>query len=225
MFESSWPQSLLTSTAVAPVGKSAIVANGEINDYTAIGGALRSFSMVVAADGGLRHCQQMGIVPSLIVGDLDSVSPSLLEGYAEVPKKTFPPNKDKTDMELAIEEVLGMGGETVGLFGALGGRIDHTLYNVYLLQRYPGKVFIETEREILSVIDKEAAVASFPGQTVSLLPLGGAVTGITTRGLKWELSDARFDKSWMSLSNICLGDAFRVEISEGSLLCCQTKSL
>ena len=206
-----------------PPKKVAIVANGAIHDYEKMGALVKTFPYVVAADGGVHNCHEMGILPDLIVGDFDSTSSELLREYAHVPQKKFSANKDKTDLELALEEVLFPETEKIVIFGALEKRLDHSLYNAHLLQRSPGKIFIESEWETLYVIHEEAEVSCSPGQVISLIPLGGAVTGVTTKGLKWELKEASFDKNFMSLSNICLSDSFHVAVQEGDILCCLCK--
>jgi len=201
----------------------ALIANGPINNLKEVSKRLSQYDSIIAVDGGLNTCHSMGIVPDLIIGDMDSVSPTILDKFPEIPKKIFPPEKDKTDLELAIEEVLPLEPEKITLFGALRNRTDHSLYNLHLLRRHPILLEIETENETMVVITNERTFSCQSGQTVSLIPIGGPVHGVTTKGLKWELHNATLDQDFMSISNVCLQDKFYVSITQGDLLCCLMK--
>ena len=196
----------------------ALVANGEIVSYAKIKILLSTFKKIIAVDGGLNHCEKMGIEPSLIVGDFDSVSDQTLKKYADVPLRKYPAEKDESDLELAINEMLDQGVDSLALFGVLGKRIDHLLYTLHLVARHPSRLMIQSEEETIFCLQKQNHVAAFPGQTISLIPLG-QVTGVTTEGLQWEVHNAAFNKHFMSLSNICLGNSFKVNMQSGDLLC------
>ena len=85
--------------------------------------------LILAADGGYRHCQAAGLRPDLLLGDLDSLEtpPQAL------PVQTFPAEKDDTDTMLAVKYALAQGCTTVHLYGCTGGRLDHTLANLQTL--------------------------------------------------------------------------------------------
>jgi thiamine pyrophosphokinase len=200
---------------------SALIANGVIEDYSCISSLMKNYSYYVAVDGGLMHCEKMAITPDLIIGDLDSVLPNTLSRYKDIPTLRYPIEKDETDLELAILNVLEHS-KKITLFGALGNRTDHSLYNLHLLRRYPKKVFIETEHETIFAITNKTILSTKEGQTISFIPLGKA-SDITSIGLKWELKNAIFEKNFMSISNICLGDEVEVDVREGDLICCLQK--
>ncbi len=199
----------------------ALIANGAIHDYPFITRLLRTYERYIAVDGGLIHCHQMHIRPHLIIGDFDSIPAELLHLYEDVPLEKHSVDKDQSDMELAIVAGKIPTAEKIGMFGALEKRTDHTLGNLHLMCRDPHILTIETERETLFAIPKHSKriVACQPGQTVSLIPLGD-VTNVTTRGLKWELTAATLNCSWMSLSNVCLENTFEITIGQGHLICC-----
>jgi thiamine pyrophosphokinase len=134
--------------------KCALVANGSIEDLHSIRKLIRTYDQVIAVDGGVGHCYAMGVVPSLIVGDLDSASSDLLSLFPDVPKQRYPVDKDETDLEIAIIEALKRGALAVTVFGATGNRVDHTLGNLFLLLKYPEKVKLETETEMIYAIEK-----------------------------------------------------------------------
>ena len=86
--------------------------------------------VVLAADGGYRHCQTAGITPDLLLGDFDSLGSQRPDN---IPTHTFPVEKDDTDTMLAIRYGLEQGYQTFHLYGGTGGRMDHTLANLQAL--------------------------------------------------------------------------------------------
>ena len=96
---------------------------------------LQEDDFLVAVDGGLRHLLAINRQPHLLIGDLDSVTPEQLEALSSggVEIQRFPVEKDETDLELALLETTRRGYKTIILVGALGGRIDQMLANLYLL--------------------------------------------------------------------------------------------
>lgn len=197
----------------------ALVANGEIIHDQKLHPLLKNHTLIIAVDGGLKHCDRMGLTPGMIVGDLDSVSSELLEKYRQVPILRYPIKKDETDIELAVKEALKLSPDSVTLFGALGNRTDHTLSNLYLASRYPDLMKIQTEWETILFIKGRRFIPSFPGQVVSIFPIGSPTRGITTQGLEWDVQEAVFDQNYMSQSNVCLGGGFDISIKEGTLMC------
>ena len=198
----------------------AIICNAPIENISKVKEKIVNFPVLVAVDGGINHCYRLNLHPELIIGDFDSADPTLLENFANIPKKSYPQDKDKTDLEIALELVYHPNVKEITVFGALGGRTDHTLGNLILLSRYPGKVFLETDRERMFVIDHQAELATHPGQLISLIPLNGPVKGIHTKELKWALKNGTLDKQFIGLSNEALGEQVSISVKEGDLLCC-----
>lgn len=196
----------------------AIVANGIIQDDDQVAPLLRAHQRVIAADGGLIHCDRMGIEPDLLVGDFDSTPPELLKKYQHLPIERYPTDKDFTDLELAIQAAQPERCSRITLFAAWGDRLDCTLANLYILGRYPGLLRMENEKEIAYVITGERQISCQPNQRISLLPLPGISPVVRSRGLKWELEGQRVDQQFFSISNRTLHDHFTLEVSEGTLL-------
>jgi thiamine pyrophosphokinase len=197
----------------------ALVANGVVHDMRWISASIKNYPIVIAVDGGLVYCDQIGVTPNLIIGDLDSAPQHLLERYAHVPIEKFLSNKEWTDLDLAVFAVDGIKMEKIAVFGALEGRTDHALYNLQLARRYPGKLIIETERETTMVLQGTTTLDVTPGQTLSLIPLGPPAIKVNTKGLKWELHQATLDKELMSISNVCMESKVVINIGEGDVVC------
>jgi thiamine pyrophosphokinase len=198
----------------------AAICNAPIENVAKIKEKIKKFSTLIAVDGGINHCSKLGIRPDLIIGDFDSADPAFLKDFSDIPEKRYPKDKDKTDLEIVLELIFHANIEAISIFGALGGRTDHTLGNLILLSRYPGKVFLETDNEKLFVIDQQAEIATYPNQLISLIPLNGPVTGIDTKNLKWELKNGTLDKQFIGISNQALGPRVMISVKEGDLLCC-----
>lgn len=199
--------------------KIAFVANGVINNYPLIANLIHTYDRVVAVDGGLFHCREMKIMPDLLVGDLDSTTPELLQEYLHLPILKFPTEKDDTDLELAIKAIDLTNIETIGLFGTMGNRLDHTLNNLNLLYQF-SKTIIETENESAFLIENEKQINCFPSQKISLLPLNSSAFGVTTSGLQWELTNVNINQNFRSISNVCLNHSVKINVSKGGLICC-----
>lgn len=208
------------SQIISKASSAALIANGTLHDYHFIASLIRNYDCCIAVDGGLFHCREMNITPDLIIGDFDSISLDILNLYKDVPTEVVSTEKDLTDMELAIDVVNVPNMNKIALFGAMESRTDHAIVNLLLLSRFPQKMFVETEKETLFCIEGKKQFLCTPGQTVSLIPIGSPAKGVTTKGLKWELTDVTLSKDFFSLSNICLGAQFEVSIEQGRLICC-----
>jgi thiamine pyrophosphokinase len=80
----------------------------------------------IAADGGIRHAEPLGLTPEMWVGDFDSTDGELALQYAEIPRLEYPAEKSLTDGELALQMALDEGASEIVMVGALGGeRADH----------------------------------------------------------------------------------------------------
>lgn len=203
---------------IISVEKIAVIANGRIDDYDLIALALKNYDQYIAVDGGLNHCAKMDITPLLLIGDMDSVDPEIKKKYPNLKELAFNRDKDATDLELAIEYLMRKHPKSITIFSGYGDRVDHSLSNLILLSRYAGKVFIETEQEIVGVIKDSLELSTEAGQTLSLIPINGPVQGITTDGLKWELKDNTLDKSFVGISNEALGKEIAITVKRGDLL-------
>ena len=105
-------------------------------DYTGVPqiGSLASNSLVIAADGGYKYLDSLGIAPDIYIGDYDSSE--CPEGVDAV---RLPVEKDDTDMLAAVRLALGRGCREIHMFGGTGGRLDHTLANIQTLHFVAGR--------------------------------------------------------------------------------------
>ena len=202
-----------------------VFANGDLLNPRAAREMGSRADCIVAADGGLAHVQALDLKPDLLVGDLDSVNPAQVRWAEKMGARVsrYPIEKDETDLELALIEAAETGCSRITITGALGGRLDQTLSNIYLLN-LPVLADIDAriddgDQEVI-LIHGGADLAGRPADTVSLLPLSPIVRGITTSGLKYPLTDESliFYRS-RGISNEMSFEHARVQIQSGILLC------
>jgi thiamine pyrophosphokinase len=187
---------------------------------------VRADDWIIGADGGAARALAWGLVPDLVIGDMDSL-PESARSCLEARGCRFvehPRAKDQTDLELALQFAVEEGAREIVVMGALGGRIDHTLANVLLLA-LPSLTGVsirlaEGEQEALLARSGETIrLEGAPGELVSLLPLGGDAHGISTQGLAWALhGDTLHFGSSRGVSNEMTSTEARVQVGEGRLL-------
>jgi thiamine pyrophosphokinase len=152
--------------------------------------------LVIAADGGARHAAALGRPIDLWVGDGDSLGAAGIEALraAGVPIELARVDKDESDTELAIVAAARAGASRVTILGALGGaRVDHGLANVWLLahQALAGRdvALVDDAARIRLLSAGRHDLGGRIGDLVSLFPFGGDAGGLTTRGLRYPLTD------------------------------------
>ena len=115
------------------------------------------------------------------------------------------------------------GFKVIRIAGALGGRFDQSLGNLFLLSKNEFShldLRMEDGVEEVFLIRDEGLILGSPGDTVSLLPLGGPARGISTQGLKYVLNDeALFPDQSRGISNVMLSNQTRVTLQDGILIC------
>ena len=188
---------------------------------------LRPDDLIIAADGGARHCLALGLIPNLVVGDFDSLEPAELNQLAQAGAELiqYATRKDHTDLELALQHARQRGANEILVLAALGGRWDQTLANVLLLA---AKEFISLDIRLidgdqeLSLIHpgKPHPIHGQAGDTLSLIPLQGDAKGIKTVGLEYPLKDETLHfGNTRGISNVLLTEQAGITLEEGLLLC------
>jgi thiamine pyrophosphokinase len=221
-----------------PGGQRAIVvADGDGPDRAALDATWPGWSgatdLVIAADGGARTAERLGLSIDLVVGDGDSLGPEDLARLrgAGVAVRTASVDKDETDTELALLEAVARGAPEITIVGALGGaRVDHELANLALLA-HPAvgsaAVAILDPRGRISLVvapAEDGTAVTRPlsgpvGAVVSLVPFGGDVAGVTTAGLRYELRDEALPFGpARGLSNVRTSADASVTVRRGRLL-------
>jgi len=217
--------------------RAVIFANGQLPDIEAARSLLHTDDYLIAADGGANHLMKMGILPEIVVGDLDSVDEDTLFELtsAEVDIEQYSEDKDETDIELALHYAVELRPSAILIIGALGGRLDQTLANLSVLTdpSLPG-IDIRLDDAVEEVFfcrasagkGGQAKVHGRSGDTVSLIPWQAPVEGVTTEGLQWPLyGETLYPDKSRGISNILLAGTAFVRIQSGLLLIVHRRSL
>jgi thiamine pyrophosphokinase len=194
-------------------------------------------SIVVAADGGARHAERLGLRIDRWVGDGDSLPAAEIDALraAGIPVDLVPAEKDETDTELALHLAVAADADEVVIIGATGGRrLDHALANVALLAN---PVLAGRRAALLDATSRvrlvEAPAASGTaatlqlegreGDLVSLIPLGGDAVDVRTDGLRYPLDgETLMLGATRGLSNVRLVEQAAVTLGRGRILVVET---
>lgn len=178
---------------------------------------------VIAADSGYAHAIAMGFVPNELVGDMDSISAVDLSDAHEsnVLITKYPTDKDLTDTEIAIAIALARQSTHVTVVSGGGDRFDHVLGMVHSLAScaltIDTNLLIGTARVSYATFTREFRINVQPGDTISLIPIGGATT-VSTTGLQWELdNDTLQSFASRGISNSTTGESVSISVTDGSL--------
>lgn len=208
-----------------------IFANGEVGDGLLVRQVLASApqATVIAADGGLRVAQFYGRPVHTLIGDMDSLTEAEMAAVTEqgAVVQRYPPEKDETDLELAFRWAAQQQATWIRVLGAIGGRLDQTLSNVYLLAlpELAGRDvrLVAGQQEAWLIYPGESVIHGAAGDTVSLIPISGLVRGVRTGNLYYPLRDETLSFGpARGISNLMQGDTARVWTQAGILLVIHT---
>jgi thiamine pyrophosphokinase len=208
-----------------------IFANGDANDGPMVRRALNDAAdaWVIAADGGARQAGHYGRAVHALVGDMDSLSASEIADVAASGADVHPyaEEKDETDLELALLLAAEKGATWIRVIAAIGDRLDQTLSNVYLLAlpslRGLDVRLVAGKQEAWLLYPGENVISGAAGDTLSLLPISGAASGIRTENLYYPLRDETLTFGpARGISNVFQTAEARVRLSDGVLLAVHT---
>lgn len=173
---------------------------------------------IYCADGGANHAYSLGVIPKLILGDLDSISEEARSHYKNLRVKfeKFPASKNFTDGELILEKVT-VEYKNVIILGGLGGRTDHFLTNLNLLEKYQNITY-EDENEVIFWAKKDMEIRGQRGKTISFIPLT-PIDSLTLEGFVYPLDRADIPRSSsLCMSNIMDREIVRIRYNNGSVI-------
>jgi thiamine pyrophosphokinase len=194
-----------------------IVANGSFPVSEAPLDLLHKASTVIACDGAVGSLHQRGIIPSAIVGDLDSIPDALRRRYAD--RLHGEAEQDTNDLTKAVRYACNAGLTEALILGATGLREDHTIGNISLLLEYARllrRVEMLSDYGLFTPLTGcGGSLASVEGQQVSIFTPRPGVEIVRTEGLRWPISQRRLDSWWQGTLNEALGDRFTLHLAGG----------
>ncbi len=178
--------------------------------------------LVVAANGGYDIAVRLGYRVDVLVGDLDSITEREFPDHLIL--ESHSPDKDATDLELALVLVVSQQVPSrVVVVGAAGGRLDHELAVASLLcsDRFAAVEEIDwiSGRGSAHVIRGRRILHGDVGAHLTLIPMHGDATGVTSKGLQWALKDDTLTAgSTRGVSNVLRGPVADIRVGTGCLL-------
>ncbi len=195
-----------------------VVANGQPPSPALLRRLAEAADMVVAADGGAAAVLAVGITPDAVVGDLDSIT--------EHPELSLPPeilhrvpDPATTDLQKAVVFALERGAQAIDIVAAGGGRADHALANLSVLVTFRGRgaLVIHDDLFEISLVDGLASIDAQAGTLISLVAIG-LCHGVTTTGMRWDLSDYSLPFGPRGIHNEVASCPATISVRAGDLL-------
>lgn len=174
--------------------------------------------LIIAADGGYNTLKKFNIKPDFVVGDFDSLG--------RVPENEniikHPIKKDDTDTLLAVKIGLEKGFKTFAIYGAIGGRLDHTIATIQTA------TFVAENDGIAYIYDGNHTVTAIKNSSIkfkennngyiSIFALSGVAKGVTIDGLLYELKNAEITPDFpLGVSNEFIGKESKITVKNGVL--------
>ena len=187
-------------------------------EFDSLAQPLTAEDYVIAADGGLRHTDRLGITPDAVLGDFDSL------GFTPEGANVFPVEKDDTDSMLAVRQGLSLGCREFLLYGSLDGpRLDHTVANFQTLQFLAdhGAVGYLVGNTTMATVVKNGSIIFPAGLSgmISVFCMGKDAEGVTERGLFYGLESGILTSGFpLGVSNHFTGEKAEISVENGSLL-------
>jgi thiamine pyrophosphokinase len=207
--------------------RAVIFANGHLEHPRDALNLIEPDDLVIAADGGARHCRTMGITPEWLVGDLDSLNQDEVRELKELGVEiiNYSRDKDFTDLELAFLQARDAGATEIVVLGGFGDRWDMTISNLLLSTK---SEFRELSVRLVDGPQETAIICgggkmTFSGQrgdVLSLIPLHQEAVGVNLTGLEYNLDDDSLPVgTTKGISNVFVNDSATVSLKQGLLLC------
>lgn len=184
----------------------------------------------IAVDGGLSYCGILGVEPDIMIGDFDSVSEKEKEAIAQL-KEQIPeriielaPEKDDTDMLMALKHGLELGYRDFRIYAGTGGRFDHTLANIqcllYLKNHGATGYLVDGTGMILVLQNESVRFQKSMEGYLSLFSLGKQANGVTIQGMKYPLDHYTMTNDFpIGISNEFIGESATISVEDGELVC------
>jgi len=184
---------------------------------------IKTDDFIICTDGGYDLAKTQKITPDLLMGDFDSTRETLPDN---IPIKRFDPEKDFTDLDLALKTAVEMSASEVIIIGGIGGRLDHTIANIQMLAEYTDSfeqlLMVDGMNKCFVLNKKQKNHIDIPREKdsyISLLPISDQCTGVTIKGVKYPLDDHTLIKGMsLGVSNEFIEEKAELSIKNGALL-------
>lgn len=203
-----------------------IVSNGALEQAILIN--ITPSDYVIGVDRAAYSLLKNHIVPQYAVGDFDSVTKSELHTITSYIKNvsTYKAEKDETDLELALDYATGMSPEEILILGGLGGRMDHALATLFLMEKVVQegiRIRLQDEHNDILLVNTSITLQKNSLYTyVSLLPFTSTAK-VTLTGFKYNGTHILTKDKTIGVSNEITGKSATVKLLSGSIWLIQSK--
>ncbi|MBQ2766419.1 MAG: thiamine diphosphokinase [Clostridia bacterium] len=190
-------------------------------------------ALIIAADSGYLSARRFGVVPDILVGDLDSLDRSKLGAHEldEMEKILVPSVKDDTDTQLAIDTAIARGAKNICIVGGLGGRLDHTLSSVFLLEyitRQGAGCMMTDGRNRVHIMcthgDKQIITVERGYKYLSLVALSDVCRGVSVTGVFYPLDSVELTRRYSyAVSNEITAECAQISLCDGVMLVIESR--
>ena len=200
------------------VEPTALVFVGGHCDTARVPQEMLSADLIIAADSGQITAAKCGVIPHLIVGDFDS---SDLPSQTDAEIIRVPAEKDDTDTMLACNLAIQRGARRITILGGTGGRIDHSLSNLFLLEKWKANgidiVLCDGDNRVRVLLDETVHLSSDGFRYFSLIALEPATVSVS--GCTYPLRSASLIRTEpYAVSNEIMDDAAQITVCGGVVL-------
>lgn len=174
--------------------------------------------LVIAADSGLLNAKALGVTPSILLGDFDSLGEPDIHGEVEIIR--LPVEKDVTDTQAAVDVALEKGACEIVIIGGLSGRLDHTLSVLAILEKLDAMhihaLATNGQNRARFLRNNSTLIARSNFRFLSLIAADPVVKGVTLEGCKYPLKKARLSRIHQyAISNELIGNCALIDIRRG----------
>lgn len=181
---------------------------------------------IIAVDKGLERVHSLGLQPAAIIGDLDSVSPSVLSQYSDILLIRHPVKKNETDTELALHWCLERGYGKIVILNDMQGRFDHgaaLIQNLIELHRMGIESNIENEYQRFFFLDQNTRIEGQKGDLLSLISYSQKSLFASSTALQYPLNQlCLLQHQSRGISNVFLADEIGIKLESGLVLAIYT---
>lgn len=179
--------------------------------------------LLVGVDSGANRLMEIGLVPDLLIGDMDSIKPEVLGWCEKMGSEiiTFLPEKDETDTELALKTVLKRNIDEAVLLTATGNRPDHFYGTLIIMYQYSESMDIQIRKQDLRIgfINGKRVLNAAPGETWSFMPFGEELPIVSLKGFKYGLDRKLLTyERPLGISNIVIAEEPEITVDKGTVV-------
>jgi len=190
-----------------------IIANGEVIKKEKVKNILSDSDIIIAADGGANNCNNLGIVPDYVIGDLDSVKKESIPSKSQI---IIRKDQNYTDFQKSLKFAISLFPTKINVFSVIGKRTDHTIANLIILQKnkdIPIDIYDNYGKMQIFYPGKHQIIGEI-GKTVSLFSLQ-PVKNLILSGFRYPVKNQNFQISFIGISNVYKSKSCSLEFDSG----------